>query len=135
MTEAKRSRGEPDTELLVREDGRLRLRSKKLRIEILSGPNAGQVAERPGPTVRVGTGRGSDLTLIDPAVSRHHLTLHVEPSGVRLVDGGSRNGSVLDGVRVLDAYTRPDSTIAIGNTTLRLRLLEDFVELPLSSRE
>src|SRR5262249_4130553 len=36
---------------------------------------------------------------------------------------------------VIDALARPDSSITIGHSVLRLRLLSDFVELPLSLRE
>jgi transcriptional regulator with GAF, ATPase, and Fis domain len=42
---------------------------------------------------------------------------------------------VLDGVRVRDAYARVDSSVLVGNSTLRVRLTHDVVELPLSSRE
>src|SRR5262249_32939821 len=58
----------------------------------------------------------------------------VARDGIRVVDAGSRNGSVVDGLRVLDAYARPDSLITVGATTLRLRLLADTVDLPLSTR-
>ena len=128
---------EPDsvTHILVRDGERLKLRARKIRIEVIAGPNAGHAVDLPGPEVRIGSSRGGDLVLFDNAVSRHHLSLRVESAGIRVLDAGSRNGTVLDGLRVRDAYARPDSTILIGNTTLRLRLLHDVVELPLSNRE
>jgi transcriptional regulator with GAF, ATPase, and Fis domain len=119
----------------VKGSGGLTFKSCKIRVEITSGPAAGQVVALPGPEARVGSGAGCDLKLEDPTVSRHHLTLRVDEGGLRVVDAGSRNGTLLDGLKVRDAWARPDSTITIGNTTLALRLLNDVVELPLSSRE
>ena len=106
-----------------------------MRVEVVQGPNTGQVVELAGPEIRVGTGRGVQLVLFDPAVSRHHLTLRIERDGVRVVDAGSSNGTELDGVRVLDAYARADSALTIGSTVLRLRLTQGTVDLPLSARE
>lgn len=123
------------TEILARDASGLKLRSRKIRIEIVAGPQAGQRVDLAGPEVRVGSARGCDLLLLDGAVSRHHLTLKVERGSVRVVDAGSRNGTVLDGVNVRDAYARASSTISIGNTTLRVLLLHDVVMVPLSSRE
>ena len=68
-------------------------------------------------------------------MSRHHLTLRVEHCSLRVLDAGSSNGTTLDGVRVRDAYARADSTVVAGNTTLRLQLAEEVLDLPISSRE
>jgi transcriptional regulator with GAF, ATPase, and Fis domain len=83
----------------------------------------------------VGGGKECELTLSDRSVSRHHLTLRVEDGHVRVVDMGSRNGTRVDGLRIFDCHARPDSTIALGRTTLRLQLSSDWVSLPLSRRE
>src|SRR5262249_25614742 len=97
-------------------------------------PDAGKVVELLGPSAEVGTDARVALQLTDPTVSRHHLTLRVDDLGLRVVDAGSRNGTTVDGLKVRDAYARPDSLLGLGQTKLRLRLLEDVIELPLSSR-
>ena len=135
MTDARSGDPNAITEILVRNGQRLTLRARSVRIEVLAGPNAGQVVELPGPQVRIGTGRGVDLVLFDATVSRHHLTLHLDATGIRVIDAGSSNGTFVDGLRVKEAWARPDSVIAIGGTTLRLRLGASIVEVPLSSRE
>jgi transcriptional regulator with GAF, ATPase, and Fis domain len=112
-----------------------KLRSHKIRVEVVKGPDQSLVVELPGPESRVGSGNTCDLVLKDPTVSRQHLLLRIEGDAIRITDAGSRNGTLLDSVRVLDAYARPDSTITIGSSTLRLRMLDDVVELPLSKRE
>jgi transcriptional regulator with GAF, ATPase, and Fis domain len=125
----------PPTQSIVRDGQLFKLRSRMIRVAILAGPDAGKVLALAGPRARIGSGTGCELLLDDPTVSRHHLTLRVEEGGLRVVDERSRNGTVLDGVRVLDAFARPDSTIVLGSVTLQLRLVDETVELPLSSRD
>ncbi len=123
------------TEILFRDASGLKLRSQKIRIDVAAGPQAGQRFELGGPEVRIGSVRGCDLVLLDNAVSRHHLTLKIERGRVRVVDAGSRNGTAVDGVTVRDAYAREGSVVVVGNTTLRVGLIRDVVDIPLSSRE
>jgi transcriptional regulator with GAF, ATPase, and Fis domain len=127
--------GAPPTQSIVRDGAGFKLRSRMIRVAMLAGPDAGKVVSLAGPRARVGSGTGCELVLDDPTVSRHHLTLRVEEGGLRVVDERSRNGTILDGVRVLDAFARPDSTIVLGSATLQLRLVDEMVELPLSSRD
>jgi transcriptional regulator with GAF, ATPase, and Fis domain len=112
-----------------------KLVSRKVRIEVLGGPDSGRHAELPGPEVRVGSAPDCDLALRDPTVSRHHLTLRVEGERIRVVDVGSTNGTMLDGLAIRDAFARPDSRIQAGTSTLRLGMLPDVVEVPVSSRD
>ena len=120
------------TRALARDAGPT-LRARKVRIEIAEGPDAGRTVELAGPEVQIGTGRDCDLVLADPTVSRRHLTLRVDRDGIRIIDAGSRNGTTVDGLRILDAYARPDSLLSVGATTLRLRLLDGTIDLPLST--
>jgi transcriptional regulator with GAF, ATPase, and Fis domain len=121
--------------LITDAEGRRKLRSRKLRVEVVAGPCAGRVAELDGPEARIGSGTGCHLVLDDPTVSRHHLTLKLDAQGVRVLDEDSRNGTTVDGLRVRDAWARPDSTIGLGQSTIVLRLLDGVIELPLSGRD
>lgn len=123
------------THPLPEQDNRPKLRSHKIRIEIVDGPEAGRVVELPGHGCRVGSARNCELVLQDPTVSHLHARLRIERDRIRITDAGSRNGTMVDGLLILDTYARPDSVVSIGTTTLRLRMLDDFVEVPLSSRE
>jgi len=113
----------------------IKLRTHKIHVEFVAGPDAGKIVELPGPEVRIGSGVNCDCVLKDKTVSRMHLALRVHNDLLRVVDLGSRNGTTIDGTLIHDAYARPDSVIAIGNTTLRMRMLSEVVELPLSKNE
>jgi hypothetical protein len=122
------------TQWLSRE-GPVRLRAHKIRVDVVGGPDAGRQVALPGPAVRVGSADGCDLVLHDPTVSRHHLTLRLEPERIRVIDNDSTNGTYVDGVGIRDAYARPNSTIVLGASQLRLAMLPDVVEIPLSTRD
>jgi len=111
------------------------LSTRKIRVEVTDGPDRGAVADLPGPEARVGSGRENGLVLSDRRVSRVHLTLRVEKDAIRVIDEGSKNGTFLDGVRVQDAFARPDSTLRVGESALRLGMLDDVLHLPLSLHE
>ena len=125
----------PEETAPVEEGCAARLVTRKIRVEVVDGPDRGRVAELTGPEARIGSGVGASLVLGDRTVSRLHLTLRIEGDAIRVVDEGSRNGTVLDGTRVRDAWARPDSTIRLGDTTLCLRMLDELLELPVSPRE
>jgi DNA-binding NtrC family response regulator len=70
--------------------------------------------------VLVGHSASADFKLTDPRVSRRHLALAPEGALLRLTDLGSRNGTRVNGVRVVEAILRGGETIELGDTTLRL---------------
>ncbi len=51
----------------------------------------------------IGSHPSNDLVLEEPTVSRFHYEVRVDADGAKVVDLGSRNGTTLDGVRVLGA--------------------------------
>jgi transcriptional regulator with PAS, ATPase and Fis domain len=86
-------------------------------------------------TVRVGSGAGSHLLLTDPTVSRLHCQISPRADGVRVVDAGSTNGTIVNGVRVRDADLLAGATVRIGATTLRLELGGEPVRMALSAHD
>jgi two-component system, NtrC family, response regulator GlrR len=75
-----------------------------------------------GERCSIGSHVRNDLVLEDPAVSRFHCELMVDRDGIRVRDLGSSNGTVLDGVPVIEAYCRGGSTLKIGRSSLRVEL-------------
>lgn len=72
---------------------------------------------RLGEVTRVGRGKnGNDVAIPDvfQSVSRRHMEIRHEKDGYRLIDLGSRNGVLLNGIYVKDTYLRDGDEIRIG---------------------
>ena len=88
----------------------------------VEGPAAGQSWESVAGRCSMGTHRSNDLVLSDPMISRFHCELYVDASSARIVDLGSKNGTVVDGLRIRDAYLKQGSLIRLGQCALRFQL-------------
>lgn len=75
------------------------------------------------------------VTITDDGISRRHLKLLPSPLGLSVVDLGSRNGTLLNGVPVTNRTNLADGdVIRIGRTDLVVRLPEDAVPVPAGPR-
>jgi MoxR-like ATPase len=91
-------------------------------VEIEGGKPVHRRVSIDGDVVRVGSNAGNELVLADPTVSRMHCKLRATPTGWRVLDTGSLNGTRLDGVRIRDAdLAMPECTLEVGESKLRLR--------------
>src|SRR5690242_2908910 len=82
-----------------------------VRLTIIAGPDQGREIAWSEPEFRIGSGRGCDLILTDPTVSRTHCVLKMGPEGPSIHDLGSTNGTMVGGYRVDSAYLRPGAVI------------------------
>ncbi|HTR89775.1 MAG TPA: FHA domain-containing protein [Solirubrobacteraceae bacterium] len=73
----------------------------------------------------VGRGLACDLQLDDGSVSRRHAIIVQRPSGVRVLDDRSANGTLVNGSRVTQADLLSGDVILLGRVVLR------YLELPL----
>jgi DNA-binding NtrC family response regulator len=71
-----------------------------------------------GPVVRIGADPTCDLVLDDSSVSRQHLQIEQTPSGWRVKDLQSTNGTLLDGTSVRDADLKHGAVLQVGATRL-----------------
>ncbi len=101
-------------------------------LEVVEGPAAGKTHRSEGTTLTIGSAALCDLVIDDPTVSRFHCEIQIGDDGARLRDTGSLNGSVVDGVRVLDAYLRGGSTVRLGRSALRFDFGTDRKPLRIS---
>jgi two-component system, NtrC family, response regulator HydG len=67
----------------------------------------------------IGHGAGCDLALDDRAISNRHAALEMVGRRLRITDLGSKNGTSVDGVTVVDAYLRGGENVRLGATVLR----------------
>jgi DNA-binding NtrC family response regulator len=93
----------------------------------------GEPHELQAQLVRVGSRPGNDLVLDDSAVSRIHFEIIADEIGFRIRDLDSRNGTWVDGYRVVEMYLRSGSVVRAGGTELRFSVLDDEVDIPAAS--
>jgi DNA-binding NtrC family response regulator len=93
----------------------------RLRGEV--GGAARSYALRPGEN-SVGSVAGNAIVLPVRGVSRRHAVLTLEPDGLVLEDLGSRNGTLVKGVRVQRTQLRAGDEIRMGPVKLRLEEVE-----------
>jgi len=103
---------------------------RRCRLEVVAGADAGKIVELAQPTIMLGR-NGADLNLNDPKVSGLHAELKLCADGYRLRDLGSTNGTHVKGVRIVDAFIAPGSTIQIGKSAVVFDPLDDAVAVPL----
>ncbi len=105
------------------------------RLVVAEGPDGGRTWESVGDRAAVGTEAPNDLRLSDETASRFHCEVRIEASGAaRVRDLGSANGTLLDGVQVVEAFLRDGSQLRLGGTLLRFELLDAQRPLPVSER-
>ena len=93
-----------------------------IRVEILSGPNCGSNALVGGDYFTIGTAEGNDLVLVDPTVSRFHLSLERSGGRILIRDHGSTNGTAIGPVLLKDqsAFVTLGTVLQLGETVLKL---------------
>ncbi len=99
------------------------------RIELRVEREAEEGAERrvvvDGATCRIGSHPSNELVLQDRHVSRFHCCLRREKGGWRVDDGGSLNGTYLNGIRVRDAdLPRGTCRLTVGGSEVVVRELQ-----------
>ena len=98
--------------------GRVLVRS--FCVEVVDGPDRGQAIEAKEDSVTIGTAASNDLVLTDRTVSRFHLELVAQSSGIGLKDLGSRNGTWLGEVGLKTATVPVNTELRLGRSRVRL---------------
>jgi two-component system response regulator GlrR len=108
---------------------------RRFRLTVVEGPQGktGTTWESSGDRCSIGFHPSNDLVVEDPTVSRFHCEVRIGDEGARLRDLDSRNGTVLDGVRVTDAFLRGGSLVKLGRVGLRFEFSAESNRLPVSS--
>jgi DNA-binding NtrC family response regulator len=111
-----------------------RLRLTGAEIEVMSGSDAGVKLEIGPAVLVVGAGSDCDLQLDDKLVSRRHLELRAEESGLRVRDLGSTNGTLFSGAQIRELLLTSDAVLTVGDTSLAVRLHADPLDVSVSPR-
>ena len=113
------------------DDERPRLRVQGIVLEVSAGPDRGRRYASSDDRISIGSHELNHVVLQDPSVSRFHCEILIEPSGPRLRDLDSRNGTFVDGLQVRDVYLRAGSQIQLGTSVIRLSLSSNVNDIPL----
>jgi pSer/pThr/pTyr-binding forkhead associated (FHA) protein len=70
-----------------------------------------------GDVIRIGRAPSNDIVIDDPTVTAQHASLTKSPSGYRLRDLGSTNGTQINGVSITDAQLKDGTEIRFGYVT------------------
>src|SRR5262245_37132644 len=94
------------------------------QLEVIHGPDKGRVFPLiEGQTLPIGRGPNTETRLSDRYVSRLHCQIKVENSRITLADQGGSGGTLLNSVTITEQELRHDDVITIGDTQLRVQLL------------
>jgi transcriptional regulator with PAS, ATPase and Fis domain len=86
--------------------------------------------------VVIGTSPDCDLVVVDQRVSRRHCELRLTDRGVLVRDLGSKNGTFVGDVAVLEAILSPGRVVTVGSSSISVRVVgaPQIVPLSLSAR-
>jgi pSer/pThr/pTyr-binding forkhead associated (FHA) protein len=70
-----------------------------------------------GDVITIGRAPSNDVVIDDPTVSAQHASLIKLPSGYRLKDLGSTNGTQINGISITDAELKDGAEIRFGYVT------------------
>ena len=122
------------TEPVLRAGPPLHAEVRRFRLTIIAGEVEARAWESVTSRCSIGSDPSNDLPIDDPTVSRFHCDLYVEDDQVRVIDLNSKNSTIVDGVRVHDAYLRNGALIQLGATTVRFTAGALTHRIPTSTR-
>jgi transcriptional regulator with GAF, ATPase, and Fis domain len=91
----------------------------RAELEAIAGPLKGSVLALSDELTSIGREPGNAISLIDPAVSRHHCTIERDGDGFKLTDLKSRNNTFVNGVPVDARVLQTGDQIKIGASLFR----------------
>ena len=85
----------------------------------IQGPHETLLIPLPSEVTHIGRGLSAGLRLDDASVSRRHAILVPRPSGARILDDRSANGTFVNGRRIQQAELHGGDVIVLGRVMLR----------------
>src|SRR5262245_15631139 len=85
----------------------------RFALAVVEGPRTGETWQSVNDRCVIGSNLLNDLVIEESTVSRYHCEIVIDAEGARIVDLRSRNGTVVDGMRVIEGYLRSGSLIRL----------------------
>jgi DNA-binding NtrC family response regulator len=127
-------RGSLHTQQVVRDDRLVALRRRRLRLEVVKGPDRKLRKDVELDRIAIGTHERSDFILTDPTVSRQHCEVALVAGGYAVRDLDSTNGTFVGDLRLKEAIVTGDTRLRVGDSVVRISPLEETVDIPLYDR-
>ncbi len=108
-----------------------RLLRRKVRLEVIKGPDQGKDETHARDEINIGSLPSNDLILTDSAVSRVHLRIAAGATGFVLTDLESTNGTFIHGIRIREVTVAHAVDVQLGDSLVRFTPLEGEIEVPL----
>ena len=108
---------------------------RKFRLKVVEGPEKGKDVVIDRRRATIGSAGGNELFLADKSISRIHCEIVVDEKGYQLRDLDSKNGTVLDGVRVIAAYLKQSSVITVGDSKIQFSPVDENAEIQLAAND
>ncbi|GAC1347110.1 MAG: hypothetical protein NVSMB23_25870 [Myxococcales bacterium] len=99
-------------------------RGSRARLTVRTGAAAGRSYPVAGSELRLGSGPGAAVRLLDAAVSGNHAAIRAAGGGFEIEDLGSRNGVLVNGRRTGRCALRDGDVITLGTTELGFSLVD-----------
>ncbi len=112
-----------------------RLVVRECTLAITGGDHAGRTHAFAAERLVIGADARADLVIDDPTLSKFHCELRIVDGVTYVRDLGSRNGTLVDHVPVIEAPLRDGALLQLGRTQLRFAIGARDVELALSPRD
>ncbi len=103
-------------------------------LDVLEGPGQGKHWESNTDRCTMGFHPSCDLQIDDSTVSRFHCEVTIGERGAMVRDLGSSNGTMVDGVRVIECFLKRGSLLRLGRTVVRFQYLGRRNRISLSER-
>ncbi len=108
---------------------------RECKLTMVGGPLDGDEHRFAAERMVLGADPRADLVIADPAMSKFHCEIRIDGGASFVRDLGSRNGTFVDRVPVLEAPLRDGALLTLGRTQVRFDLGARQHELPLSARD
>lgn len=128
-------RPESQTLVMTGESGQDSMRVRKSKLLAISGPLQGKELLIDKEVFTIGSAPHNDLVLEDSTVSRRHCEIQLLPDGYVIRDLGSTNGTIVQGIRVTQAFLEQGTEIQLGKTRIVFCALPDSMEFALSKNK